>query len=579
MDLSRLGPFAIEEPLSEGQVYRAVHVELRRSVALRIFPAPFVLSSGPARAEFSQEFDVLKKLRHPNVVRCYGGGFEDMRGFLAYELIRGETLRDLLLRRPALPWETAVEYALQLAAGLEHAHELQIVHQDLRPEKLLISEEDGFIKIADFRRDRRATAKYHPVLQKTLASVCYVAPEQIQGGAITHRTDLYALGCILFEMLTGRMPFLAETPDELAQLHLSKKPPRVASLVLNCPIWLDALVGQMLKKDPNARPYSARTVIMALQETQKKVADGTSVTEHAMAGLSPLKTGADRDEVRRVLGHKKARKKSGEAFYERAWFLAACLLLVMGAVAAIVFWPESERKLFARALNQYEEGNLVDAEFNFQRLLTQFPDGPHASSAREQLDTIEMELTERKILNRRRLGQEPETEAERLFHEAGDFEKFGDRISAKEKYEAMTRLLEATDENRPFINLARRQIAQIKADSGTSDRITFVNSQLKHADALVGQGELLAAREIWDSIVKLYRGHRELEPLVAEAEQRLERPNSSSQASSTQASSPAPPQAPSDPQPGATEPDVEPPAGTTQGDPATTAPPPPAPPS
>lgn len=521
MDLSRLGPFALEEPLGEGQMYRAIHVELRKSVALRVFPAPFVRTSSPARTEFSQEFDVLKKLRHTNVVRCYGGGFEDMYGYLAYELIPGETLRDVLLRRGTLPWESVVEFALQVTAGLEHAHELQIVHQDLRLEKLLVSQHDGQVRIADFRRDRRATAKYDRAVQKTLDSVSYLAPEQIQNGVITHRTDLYALGCGMFEMLTGRPPFISDDPDELVRLQLTKKPPRVATLVLDCPIWLDALVGQLLKKDSNARPYSARTVIMALEETQRKVAAGTSVTEHAMSGLSPIKTGVDKEEVRRVLGHKAPRKKSGEAFYERAWFLTACLLLVLGSAAALLFWPESERKLFARAQRQLEDGNLVDAEFNFERLLTRFPDGSYAKSAREQLESIEMELTERQIKNRRRLGREPQSEAERLFQDAGEYENFGDRLTAREKYEAMIQLLEPTDENRPFINLARRQIAQIKEESRTSDRITFVLAQLKQADELSSNGELVAAREIWDSICKLYRGHRELEPLVAKAEASL----------------------------------------------------------
>src|SRR5688572_8927151 len=124
MDQSRVGPFLLSQRLGDdpaGTVYHAIHAEQRKAVALKLFSVPFA-TGADLSTDYAREWETVKKLRHPNIVRCYGGGFEEMQAYLAYELMPGETLAALLARRGKFSWEQAVEYALQIAAGLEFAH-------------------------------------------------------------------------------------------------------------------------------------------------------------------------------------------------------------------------------------------------------------------------------------------------------------------------------------------------------------------------------------------------------------------------------------------------------------------------
>ena len=177
MEKSRVGPFLLSNRLGEDQsssVYHAIHFEQRKAVALRLFAAPF--ATGPeVGAEFAREWDALKSLRHPNIVRCYGGGFEEMQAYLAYELVKGESLASLLARRGQLTWDMAVEYGLQIVSGLEFAHGQGIAHECLMPDKLLVAE-NGQMQIADFRVDRQNQSMYQSTTKRTVASVNLAPP-------------------------------------------------------------------------------------------------------------------------------------------------------------------------------------------------------------------------------------------------------------------------------------------------------------------------------------------------------------------------------------------------------------------
>ncbi|MBP90499.1 MAG: hypothetical protein CMJ64_27960 [Planctomycetaceae bacterium] len=147
MEKSRFGPFALEGRLDEqgeSSVYRAIHLGQKRMVAVKMFSAPLAKSNPVAKQALVSEIETLKKLTHWNVVRCYGGILEEMEGCLAYELVEGESLAELLERRSRLAWETVVDYAYQITSGLECAHEQGVAHHDLQPEKILIAE-DGTV--------------------------------------------------------------------------------------------------------------------------------------------------------------------------------------------------------------------------------------------------------------------------------------------------------------------------------------------------------------------------------------------------------------------------------------------------
>ena len=527
MDLSRIGPFALEGKLggAKSSVYRAVHVEKRLTVAVKVFDAPLVASGSAAQTEFMKEFDLLKRLQHPNLIRCYGGGFEGNKGYLATEIVQGESLDQVIKRRGRIPWELVVETALRVAAGLEHAHQSDFCHEELTPDKILTSE-SGQLKIGDFRVRRSNDPNYFTPTAP--AKAAYLSPEHFSHKPVTSKSDLYCLGCIMYHMITGHPPFDSSQPSEIVQGHLEQTPPRVATEVLECPVWLDALIAQLLEKNPNDRPHSAATVSLALEETKKRVAAGTGVAEHATSGLSPIQMNTDRDEAAKVLGRKKRKKKrdDAEAFYEQAWFLAICLFLVAGGLAAFLFWPPSQASLIAKADKLMASENSLDWHnarmWYLEPLLKRYPDGEFAVRAQEHIDFIDMQRAESKSRFNERHGRDPRSEGERQYRQARRYEKFGDLETAKDRYKSMVKLLQDEESERPFLNLAKRQIAKIERENAGDQRKDFIEKKIRAAKDLVSSGKRIEANEILSSIVTLYKDNKQLESLVLRAQASLQ---------------------------------------------------------
>ncbi|MEZ6068883.1 MAG: serine/threonine-protein kinase [Pirellulales bacterium] len=517
-----------------GTVYRARHVENGTLVAVKIMPAD--LASNPrVRRRFERELSILAKLRHPHIVRCYGGGEHQGQLYYAMELVEKGSLSQLLRRRGRLSWEQAVKFSKQICKALEHAHTHGIIHRDLKPENLLIGD-DGKLKLADFGLARDDAASALTVAGKALGTFAYMPPEMIKGEPpLSHKSDLYSLGCVMYRMLTGEKLFQGETTAEVLYNHVEKPPPRVMAKVMDCPVWLDRLVDQLLAKNPDERPRDARAVLVALREVERKERSQSSVVSHtAGGGASSLSVERDVAAVREMLGKKKRRirEPSGTPFYERAWFLAVCLVLLMVA-AAWALWPMSEATMYQQAaeLMASEDAEVWrEAERNFLLpYLERFPEGAHAAEMREFLDRVEMDRTEQRFLKNRNLGRDPRSEGERLFAVAWRYEQFGDRITALERYQSMVNLLSGDDrsaqEDRAFINLARRQIARIEAGGADpSDRRRLVDAALAQADELYRSGDAISATTRWRDVVNLYAGNQELAPQVKYAQSRLDNP-------------------------------------------------------
>jgi eukaryotic-like serine/threonine-protein kinase len=258
-------PFELTEKIGEGGmavVYRARYVKDDRQVAVKLLPESTV-ANPVMLARFQREMEVLKNLRHPNIVRCFGGVCENKQPFYAMELVEGGTLGDLLQKVGRRTWRTTAECGLQMCAALACAHEAGIVHRDVKPSNFLI---DGdTLKLSDFGLALMASGAKLTAAEKTVGTFDYMAPEQIGGKEVTPRTDLYALGCVFFEMLTGHPPFRAEERVAILHEHLKSPPPRVGDLVHDCPPDLDGLVDDLLAKDPDDRPRDAAEVAERLQ--------------------------------------------------------------------------------------------------------------------------------------------------------------------------------------------------------------------------------------------------------------------------------------------------------------------------
>ncbi|MEZ6144164.1 MAG: protein kinase [Planctomycetaceae bacterium] len=254
----------MKERLGEGGmgvVYRARYVVKDIDVAVKMLPDD--VTNPVVLARFEREVELLKSLQHPNIVRSFGGVCEDKRRFYAMELMSGGSLEDMLQERGKLPWELVIEYGKQMCAALDYLHKNGVIHRDLKPANFLIDQQ-GTLKLSDFGLASVLASRRITTAGKTAGTLLYMAPEQIRGGDITPQTDLYALGCVLFELLTGKPPYVGETPAATMHMHCRADVPRITPLALDCPAALEQLVMQLLAKEPADRPTDALTVARQL---------------------------------------------------------------------------------------------------------------------------------------------------------------------------------------------------------------------------------------------------------------------------------------------------------------------------
>lgn len=532
MAARKIGPFELGDRLGVGGmgiVYRAVYTKTGTPVAIKVL-SPDLSDDAQLQARFEREIAILKKLQHPNIVKYYGGGKFGAQRFYAMELVQGGALERLLKEKRQLPWEQVVEFGMQIAKALEHAHAAGVVHRDLKPANLLLTPE-GTLKLTDFgiARDTQATAL--TAAGRTVGTYAYMAPEQIRGKPpVDRKTDLYALGCVLFEMLAGETPFSGSQQGEVLMAHLQEEPPRVTSLARTCPQWLEDLIFNLLEKNPDDRPYDALQVQVALEDGLKSTTQATVLQPTIDGGPQQPGTAAQTGEKPRKKKKKKGSKASLETpFYERAWFLGLCLLLLIGGVVWLM-QPLSEAQLIAKAeplMASADESNWITARDSYLNpLLKRFPDGDAARKARDHLDKLEMAQAERRAGIKAKSLDEADNEAQRLYIEASRYEVNGDRISQLEKYRSMLELLKDKindSGSRPYLLLAQRKIQQIEAAGTDSvDRLAIVKGMLDKAEEKLAASDKLGAQAIWRSIEKLYSGNQELEAEVEQARARLQ---------------------------------------------------------
>ena len=264
-------PFELIEQIGEGGmglVYRAKYVVNGREVALKMLPSD--VNDETALKRFERELEVLKNMKHPNIVRCFGGACENRRRFYAMELVEGGTLEDKLQEKKKLPWEQVIFFALQMCDALECSHGKGVVHRDIKPGNFLITP-NGQLKLSDFGLASVADSRRITAAGKTAGTFLYMAPEQIRGKEVSDKTDLYALGCVLYELITGTPPFVGETPAATLHMHCQNDPVRPTEKTLDCPIALERIILQLLEKEVKDRPESARAVAQQLRDVKQSV--------------------------------------------------------------------------------------------------------------------------------------------------------------------------------------------------------------------------------------------------------------------------------------------------------------------
>ena len=257
-------------------VYLATDTRLDREVALKVMHADLARDADFV-GRFIGEAKSVAKLSHPNIVGVYDQGADGQYLYLAMEYVPGRTLRELMQERGWLPWQEALAVIDPVLAGLAAAHQAGIVHRDVKPENVLITD-DGRVKVVDFGLARASAAVGNTRAGMIIGSVAYIAPEQVTGAASDERSDVYAAGIVLFEMLTGRQPFTGDTPLAVAYGHVNSDVPLVSSLVGGLPQGVDQLVRAATSRDPQLRPTNAGVFLRVTRALRGLPAPAESVT-------------------------------------------------------------------------------------------------------------------------------------------------------------------------------------------------------------------------------------------------------------------------------------------------------------
>lgn len=278
-------------------VYKAHCRKLNRNVAIKVLRSEFTGDEAFMR-RFVTEAQAAAAISHANIVAVYDVCSTDDLHYIVMELISGKTLKEYIAERGALDWKEAVQLELQICAALECAHKHDIIHQDIKPQNMLITE-DGTLKVTDFGI-ARATGSSTTVAGEAcgaLGSVHYCSPEQARGGFTDAKSDLYSAGVVFYEMLTGKVPFDADTPVAVAMKHMNESLVPVTEQKPELPADLDAVIAKSVSKEKRLRYASATEMIQDLE----KVLQGTSVV--------PAKEEADVSSRRKRKGSGKEKKK------------------------------------------------------------------------------------------------------------------------------------------------------------------------------------------------------------------------------------------------------------------------------
>ena len=260
------GRYEIEEIVGVGGmsvVYKA-HDEIDdRTVAVKILKEE-LLQNEEFRRRFKNESKAIAVMDHPNIVKVYDVGFGDRVQYIVEEYIDGITLKEYIERQGVLPWKDALYFATQILRALQRAHDKGIVHRDIKPQNIMLLQ-DGTIKVTDFGIARFARSEQRTVTDKAIGSVHYISPEQAKGEATDAKSDLYSVGVLLYEMLTGKLPFDADSAVSVAIMQLQNEPIKPSTLNPEIPEGIEEITLRAMQKNPAERYSSAAEMLSDIE--------------------------------------------------------------------------------------------------------------------------------------------------------------------------------------------------------------------------------------------------------------------------------------------------------------------------
>ena len=360
------GRYLIEGLIGVGgmaNVYRGRDTQTGRAVAVKVLKEELMDNEELVR-RFKNESKAISILDHPNIVKVYDVSVSDKMQYIVMEYVDGITLKEYLKQRGgALTWKETVHFATQILAALEHAHSKGIIHRDVKPQNIMLLA-DGSIKMMDFGIARFSRAQSQTVSDKAIGSVHYISPEQAKGDKTDARTDIYSVGVMMYEMLSGQLPFDGNGAVSIAIMQISEKPRPLAEIAPNIPEGLRQITEKAMNKDPNERFQSAREMLDAITEFKHNpsirfeyeymTTDAPAKTINKVVNESKNHTNIRTADARRAgqptqaKNMKKKRKKKDKPFSVVPIFFGMAVAFVIGAfILVYLIFANSTNPLFS----------------------------------------------------------------------------------------------------------------------------------------------------------------------------------------------------------------------------------------
>ena len=316
-------------------VYKAKDHVLNRLVAVKVLKDEFTTDTEFIK-RFNTEAQAAASLSHPNIVSIYDVGHEDENNlyYIVMELVQGKTLKEIINSEGILSWKWAVNIAMQIASALELAHKNGIVHRDIKPHNIIITE-DGIAKVTDFGIAKAVSNSTITAFGTTIGSVHYFSPEQAKGGFTDAKSDLYSLGVVMYEMLTGKVPFDADTPVSVALKHMQEDPKEPIDLNPEIPSAVNQIVIKAMQKEPSARYQNATEMLHDLSKALKDPDGDFVIIENKDGGYTRVMQAISDDQIN--TGKKEEVKTKTNFFTEHPKAKIAIIILSLILLFVVVF--------------------------------------------------------------------------------------------------------------------------------------------------------------------------------------------------------------------------------------------------
>jgi serine/threonine-protein kinase len=526
---TQLGKWVIAKELGRGgmgRVYLAHAQSSGQPAALKVLSVELAQESGFLE-RFHREIEVLGKLSHPNIVRFYESGVHDGIYYFAMEYVAGDNFEQLLHQQGRLPWKEVLDAALQICPALKHAHDRGIVHRDIKPPNLLRTAV-GEVKLTDFGIAKVFAARHLTHTGGVVGTAEFLSPEQAAGKQATKRSDLYSLGAVLYNLLTGRAPFEGASTVEVLHKHLYAQFDRPQKLVPEIPHDLDEVICQLLEKDPSRRPADGLVLHRQFDSVRRKLerkahltsvsgpSDRTVVENQEAAGNggeagpATLMSHLMREELNR--------QKQGSTlgqWLNRPWVIVPLFLTCVGLLIWSFARPgPSAEELFKSGSDLMTSPEPADwdqawGKF-FEPLNRTFPNHPY----RQEVEAYRQWIEDRAALRRALAGVKASastSEAQRFYLRGRRLCEEGDAKAAERTWRNLVAAFGEIETEARWVKLAEAGLAWLNSNPPAKEaKNGSIQEAIARVRRLRAEGKLEEAKTIARSLEALYPEDAEL---------------------------------------------------------------------